>query len=140
MGRTNKGSGPPAGFTTAVPHFEEDLEALVALTEGACPAKRCVRSQQTLTAYYGLGDALSAGYRATVECPNDLHGRFGLWGRDEEDQSLNYAELHNLVETVEEEAPSGYLMDGELWIFTDNLTAESCFFKGGSSLKLLHQK
>jgi hypothetical protein len=40
---------------------------------------------------------------------------------------------------VEEEACSGYLADGELWIFTNNLMAESCFFKGGLSLKLLHE-
>jgi hypothetical protein len=46
--------------------------------------------------------------------------------------------LRNLVETVEEEAAAGYLKDGEFWLFMDNSTAESCFFKGGSSLKLLH--
>jgi hypothetical protein len=28
--------------------------------------------------------------------------------------------------------------DGELWLFTKNTTAESCFFKGGYSSKLLH--
>ncbi len=80
-----------------------------------------------------------AGFGATIERPEGLHGRFGLWGRDEEGQSLNYCELRNLVDTVEEEALAGYLTDGELWIFTDNSTAESCFFKGGLSSKLLHE-
>ena len=42
-------------------------------------------------------------------------GRFGLWGKDEEDKSSNYRELRNLVETVEEEAREGYLKDSELW-------------------------
>jgi hypothetical protein len=123
----------------AMPRFKEDLKALIALREGACMAKRCVRSQQTLTAYYGFGDTLSSGFGATVERPDGLNRRFGLWGRDEEDQSLNYQELRNLVETVEEEAHSGYLLDEELWILTNKLTAESCFFKGGSSSKLLHK-
>ena len=44
-----------------------------------------------------------------------------------------------MVETVKEEALAGYLTNRELWIFTDNSTAESCFFKGGLSLKLLHE-
>ncbi len=40
---------------------------------------------------------------------------------------------------MEEEAKEGHLKDGELWIFTNNSTAESCFFKGGSTSKLLHK-
>ena len=71
--------------------------------------------------------------------PDGLYGRFGIWGQDAEDQSSNYCELRNLVETVEEEALDGYLTGGELWLFTDNTTAEGCFFRGGSSSKLLHE-
>jgi hypothetical protein len=62
-----------------------------------------------------------------------------LWSKDKEDKSSNYRELRNLVETVQEEAREGHLKDSELWLFTDNSTAESCFFKGGSSSKLLHK-
>ena len=40
---------------------------------------------------------------------------------------------------MEEEAKEEHLKDGELWIFTDNSTAESCFFKGGSTSKTLHE-
>ncbi len=32
----------------------------------------------------------------------------------------------------------GYLKDLELWLFTDNLTAKSCFHKGSSLSKALH--
>ncbi len=138
-GRMDGRGGPPGGFTLAIAQFREDLEALTKLNQGERLAKRCVRSQQMLTAYYGFGDASSAGFGATVERPDGLHGRFGLWGRHKEDQNSNYRELRNLVETVEEEALSGYLTDGELWIFTNNSMAESCFFKGRSSLKLLHK-
>jgi hypothetical protein len=70
---------------------------------------------------------------------NGLHGRFSLWGRDEEDHSSNYWEMQNLVETIEEEALTGYLTDGELWMFTNNSVAESCFLKGGFTSKLLHK-
>jgi hypothetical protein len=96
----NNSGGPPGGFTMAVPRFEEDLEALTLLTKGECPTKQCVWNRKSLTAYYGFGDTSLAGLGATVECPEGLQGRFGLWGRDEEGQSSNYRELQNLVKTV----------------------------------------
>jgi hypothetical protein len=90
-------------------------------------------------AYYGFGDASLGGFGSTVARPDGLYGRFGIWGKDAKDQSSNYFELCNLIETVEEEAKEGYLKGGELWLFTDNATAEGCSFRGGSSSKLLHK-
>ncbi len=130
---------PQAGFTLLAPQFREDLEALLSLAEGKKPAKHCIRSIRAHTAFYGFGDASSLGFGATVEQPDGLHGRFGLWGRDEEGSSSKDRELQNLVETVEEEAAVGYLAHGKLWIFTNNLMFGSCFFWGRSSSKLLHK-
>ena len=92
-----------------------------------------------MMAYYGFGDASSGGFGATVQRPGGLYGRYGLWGKDDEAQSSNYRELCNLVETVEEEAVKGHLGGSELWLFTDNSTAKGCFYRGGSSSKLLHE-
>ncbi len=92
-----------------------------------------------VSAYYGFGDASSGGFGSTVEHPDGLHGRFGLWGSNTDNESLNYKELRNLVEMVEEKALNVHLSDSELWIFTNNSMAESCFFKGGSSSPLLHK-
>ena len=74
-----------------------------------------------------------------MERANGLQGRYGLWGNTESGRSSNFRELLNLVETVEEEATAGTLADTELWLFTDNSTAESCFAKGSSKSKLLHE-
>ncbi len=63
---------------------------------------------------------------------------FGLWGRGKEDSSSNYRELRYLVETVKEEAAAGHLSHVELWIFTNNSMAKSCFLWGGLLLNLLH--
>jgi hypothetical protein len=51
---------------------------------------------------------------------------------------LNYKELKNLVDTVSKEAKAGQLQDCKLFMFTDNLTAESCFYQGSSKLRQLH--
>jgi hypothetical protein len=138
-GRDALTPGPPGGVTLAAPRFQEDLEAILYLVEGSQPAKQCIRSIRAHTAYYGFGDASAAGFGSNVECPGRIRGRFGLWGQDKEDSSSNHRELRNLVETVEEEAGAGHLPHSELWIFTNNSTAKSCFFQGGSSSKLLHK-
>ena len=43
------------------------------------------------------------------------------------------------METVEGEARLGHLHGTELWLFTDNSTAENCFARGNSSSKKLHE-
>ncbi len=40
---------------------------------------------------------------------------------------------------MDEEAKEDYLKGVELWMFMDNLIAESCFYKGGSLSELLHE-
>lgn len=131
--------GPTSGYTPVVPRLRTDLEALLLLTSGPSPVKRVVRRREIVTVVYGFGDASSGGFGASVGLPEGIHGRFGVWGSDEEDMSSNYRELCNLVDTVEDEARAGRLAHTELWLFTDNSTAESCFTKGSSSSPLLHE-
>ena len=138
-GRDGPNDGPASGVTQAAPRFQQDLDTILHLAEGDTPRMRCVQNKHTLTAYYGFWDASSAGFGSTLARPDGLYGRFGIWGKDAEDRSSNYRELRNLVETVEEEALDGYLTGGEFWLFTDNTTAKGCFFRGGSSSKLLHE-
>ncbi len=65
--------------------------------------------------------------------------RIGLWTALEEVESSNYKELHNLVETVLAEAKAGRMRDCELFLFTDNSTAEGCFHWGTLKSPLLHE-
>ena len=97
-----------------------------------------VRSSCIVSAFYGFGDASSDGFGATIEWKDGIVGRYGLWAGDTSNQSSNYRELLNLVETIEEEGAAGNLVDTEIWLFTDNSTAENCFNKGSSTSRLLH--
>ena len=121
-----------------VPRFQTDLEALLLLMAGDTPVKRIIRRTEIITVIYSFGDASSGRFGALLGLPQGIHGRFGVWDRDTEDMSSNYRELCNLVDTVEEETQAGSLANSELWLFTDNSTAESCFTKGSSSSRLLH--
>ena len=60
-----------------------------------------------------------------------------VWGDDGNGKSSNWRELTNLVETLEGEAREGRLQGCEVFVFTDNSTAEAAFFKGTSSSILL---
>ena len=57
---------------------------------------------------------------------------------EEEEESSNYKELKNLVDTVEGEATEGRLCDCGFFLFTDNSTAKSYFYRGNSKSWNLH--
>mmetsp|Transcript_11711 Transcript_11711/g.19385 ORF Transcript_11711/g.19385 Transcript_11711/m.19385 type:complete len:1450 (-) Transcript_11711:1434-5783(-) len=131
---------PPNGYTRPAPRFLSDLEALTALSDSPSPPLRIVRGKVIFAAVYGFGDASGKGFGFTSDDGSgNVRYRIGTWGRDAEDESSNYRELRNLVEAAEEEAKSGKLTSTEFFIFTDNSTAESSFYRGGSSSKLLHE-
>ncbi len=102
--------------------------------------------------YYGFGDALgmqigatlSESYSCRQQLSNPRQGgrgirfRVGLWTVEEEEESSNYKELKNSVDTVSEEAGAGRLRDCEFFLFTDNSTAEGCFYRGNSKSQHLH--
>jgi hypothetical protein len=122
-----------------VPRFRQDLKALLFLTQSKKPILRRVRSAKYVhTAFYGFGDTSSGGFRSSIEHRDGLYIRQGLWPSNKEGSS-NLCALKSLVDVVKEEAHEGYLKGAELWLFTDNSTAESCFHKGSSSFELLHE-
>ena len=59
--------------------------------------------------------------------------RFGQWCDEVSEKSSNCRELLNLVERLEELVRDGSLKDCEVFMFTDNSTAESVYYKGNSS-------
>lgn len=62
----------------------------------------------------------------------------GVWSADKEEESSNYREFANLIESLEEEARSGRMVDTEVFLCTDNSTTESAFYKGSSFSRKLH--
>jgi hypothetical protein len=86
---------------------------------------------------YGFGDASGSGFGSSIAFPDGIAYRIGVWGKDCEDSSSNYRELRNLVETLETEVEAGNLHNSEVFMMTDNSTAESCFYRGTSSSRKL---
>jgi hypothetical protein len=102
--------------------------------------------------YYGFGDAsgkqfgtmLSKSYNCQrqlskrKEDSRGVHFQVGLWIAQEEEESSNYKELRNLVDTVSQEAKAGRLRECKFFLFIDNSTAEGCFYYGNSKSRSLH--
>lgn len=132
-------------FVKGVPRFKQDLEVLSKLLESEVPSKRLIRGTKIWEITYGFGDASGAGFGMSWEkdCKNDTAGsagisyRFGRWGREMDDSSSNLRELQNLVETLIKMGEDKELEGVEMFLFTDNSTAEAAFYKGSSSSEWL---
>jgi hypothetical protein len=103
------------------------------------PAVRCVRGGTYATVVYGCGDASGAGFGSAFKLDKSIAYRVGVWGSDSDNVSSNFRELRNVVEGIEAEIDEGRLKNAELFMFTDNSTAEAAFYRGTSSNKQLFE-
>jgi hypothetical protein len=118
----------------AVPRFVWDIKALAELMSGDQPLLRRVRVRRSMKAYYGFGGASGYGSGATIQIGEDLWFEYGQWVSEiAEESSLNWRELANLVNFIERAVLAHDLDGTELFMFTDNQTAELAFWKGHSS-------
>jgi hypothetical protein len=143
---------PTSGVTTAATRLADDVKALLRLCDFELPPLRVVRPSMVVSVFYGFGDASGKEFGGTIsenyncdralsevaEGRDGLRYRVGIWNAKERLESSNFKELCNLVEFTELEAERGRLRNCEYFLFTDNSTAESCYYRGTSSSKLLH--
>jgi hypothetical protein len=104
------------------------------------PPKRKVRSLRVVRATYGFGDASGDGFGAAILLPDGkIFYRHGVWNwLISNEHSSNYRELRNLVESLEKAAEAGLLTNTEVWLFTDDTTAEAADYRCSSKSRELH--
>ena len=131
-------STDPPQYVTPAPRLASDLKVLSLMFAPAHPTIRFVRATRIAVALYGFGDASGSGFGSTIQLPSSrIQIRYGMWGSDANDKSSNYRELRNLVEAVENNLQE--LQDSELFLFTDNSTAEGAYYRGNSPNKNLFE-
>jgi len=123
----------PPDVVEAVPRLKSDVAALSIICESTLPPQKIIRCTSSFTVAYGFGDASGKGFGSGVQVDTGFHYRFGEWSTEESERSSNYRELHNLVIGLEEYALQGLLAQKEIFLFTDNSTAEGAYFRGTSS-------
>jgi hypothetical protein len=119
------------------PRLLRDMQALLELFSAPSPPKRRIRSKHLIEVYYGFGDASQDGFGFNIQIQDRIRYRFGQWCDEVSEKSSNYRELLNLVVRMEELVEDETLKECEVFIFTDNSTAESVYCKGNSSSELL---
>ena len=131
--------GDAPDLVTPVGRLLPDLKALSKILEPEIPIHRLVRGTTVKKIVLCFGDASGAGFGSTWETNNGtIRYRYGLWGDEMKDSSSNLRELLNLVDTLEKMKEEGELTGTEVYVFTDNSTAELAFFKGTSKSLKLH--
>lgn len=124
----------------AVPRLIDDVRALEYLTSGVRPPKRKARMDKSAQVLYGFGDASARGFGATLEYKGETRYEYGQWLTSiTEETTSNWKELANLIDAIEGWYKQGLLRGAELWLFTDNTTAENAFWKGTSKSKRLFE-
>jgi hypothetical protein len=120
--------------------LQHDIAALLKLLEPEKPPLKRVRAKATAKVYYGFGDASGCGFGATIQIGEEIIYEYGQWSSEvTETKSSNWRELNNLVEALERIVKEYALEGSEIFIFTDNTTAEAAFWKGTSKSKTLFE-
>jgi hypothetical protein len=126
------GDAPPV--VSEAPRLRADMHALLSLMSSSTPVLRRVRCKKATNAYYGFGDASGLGFGATIQIGDEVWYEYGQWSTEViEDSSSNWREFSNLVQFLEGTIVEHKLSGSEIFIFTDNITAEAAFWKGSSS-------
>ena len=120
------------GRVKPVPRLSRDLAALQRLFSEEHPPHQLVRGQLINAVKYAFGNASKAGFGSLWLSENGVQYRFRTWGIDMDKSLSNLRELQNLVDTLKKMASTGELEGSEIFIFTDNSTAEAAFSKGSS--------
>jgi len=132
----------PPKWVNVVPRLKHDLQALLELTQHARPPDIPIRSKHK-RAIYLVGDASGSGFGSSSweEGTDEVHADFGNWTEEvTEGESSNFREAGNLVIRLKRMVQSGELAKGsEVFVFTDNMVAESTYFRGSSKNSKLHQ-
>ena len=125
-------------YVFPVPRLASDIHCLSELTSMDFPPHRQVRMTKEGRVIYGFGDASKQGFGISVELSDkSVLSRSGKFTTIVQEQSSNFRELLNLVEYIEDIFTQGLLDNCELFMFTDNATAEAAYFKGSSKSEAL---
>jgi hypothetical protein len=134
--------GPePPPVVEAKPRLFADVAALLELCQQDEAPWRRVRAKKTASVLYGFGDASGPAFGDTLQMAGSANIMFhyGRWlASITDEESSNWRELANLVEFLEEEGAKGNPTDAEVFMFTDNSSAENAIWKGTSHSRKLN--
>jgi hypothetical protein len=137
LDHNRKTGDPPPERIKGVPRLVRDLAAIALMLSSSAPPLVNVRCAVVFAIIYGFADASGKGFGSTVLGKDGTRYRIGLWDKDTEDETSNFREFENVVQSLEEEASTGNLQGAEIYLCTDNSTVEAALYRGTSSSEKL---
>jgi hypothetical protein len=129
---------PPTNIKAA-PRLHEDVQALTLLFSAEKPPRRTIHSNKISEFLYMCGNASGARFGSSLRIGKEIYYLHGQWNTPFSHESSNYRELGNLINAIKDASFKGLLKNSELFVITNNTSAESAFFKGTSSSKCLFE-
>jgi hypothetical protein len=120
-----------------VPRLEQDLKALLTLTNPLVPPERAARSKHLLQVCYGVGDASGEGFGTIILLDGTVEWEPGSWKEFYKTESSNRREFENLVQRLILFAKYHRGAAIEVFMFSDNYVIECAYLKGTSSIHIL---
>mmetsp|Transcript_23389 Transcript_23389/g.35445 ORF Transcript_23389/g.35445 Transcript_23389/m.35445 type:complete len:141 (-) Transcript_23389:5022-5444(-) len=115
------------------------MKSLLTLFGAKSPPVWLVRSRQATEFFYGFRDASGSSFWASFELNGAVECEYGYWCTEDSEESSNWRELSNLVSAVKNFVKKHVITNSEIFIFTDNTTAEQAFWKGTSCSRKLFE-
>jgi hypothetical protein len=119
------------------------MDALGELLAGDVPKLKHVWCQTKGQDFYGFGDASGSSFGASFQIGDKIDKidvEYGQWcTKITEVESSSWREANNLIEHLERIVKKHKLRGVEIFLFTDNMTAEAAFWKGHSKLRKLFE-
>jgi hypothetical protein len=120
-----------------VPRLEQDLKALLALTDLLVPPERAVKSKHLLQVCNGFGDASGEGFGSIILLDGVVEWESGSWKEFYKTESSNRREFENLVQWLETFSQAHLGAAIEVFMCNDNYGTECGYFRGTSSSPIL---
>jgi hypothetical protein len=123
----------------AVPPLLPDLKVTMELTAAEDPPLRRVRARSIVNILYCYGDASGSGFGWCIDFGDGVRYELGEWFECIQDAASNYRELRNLVNDMVRVVQEQRLEEFEVFLYTDNQTAEGAYCKGTSKSRALFE-
>jgi len=138
VGSSNPDEEAPT-YVTALPRLKNE-PSLWFLFKGNRLPVRNIRCNDSTNFFYGFGDASGTSLGSSFEKNGYVEFEYGQWCTKSSEESSNWRELKNVVEAIKGFVKRHELQGSEIFIFTDNSTAEAAFWKGLSTSEKLFEE
>ena len=100
-----------------VPRLKDDVESLMRFMHMKTLPKPVARPPRKATVVYSFGDASGSGFRSSLAIGDSIHYQSGQWRPKINQESSNFRELSNIVNSLEIAHSQGLLENTEVFMF-----------------------